>query len=185
MVAHRGLATGSPIVLAGYNEDGSPEFADNCCDSCIHWTGWTQGYGLGGSAKSDGNAPGVGYNMGGVLAGMERWLDDCHLWGFYGGYAGTNVATNVSRLSSINGGQVGTYFFVDDGFSYYSMLGGMEFDNFSTHRSIVFSDINRVASSDYTGWQSVLYLERGFSFTGLQSVVPAVRRFAVRLFAAE
>ena len=158
-------------MLVGCNEDGSPEFADADCGGCVHWTAWTQGYGLGGSAKSDGNAPGVAYDMGGTVAGLERWIDDCHLVGFYGGYNATNVETDISHVSSINGGQFGGYFMLNDGFSYYTLLGGFAFDGFDTHRLMQFDDINRTADSDYTGWQSFWYIERGFTFQNCNRIL--------------
>ena len=161
---------GAPVQLVCCNEDGTPELAGGC-DTCVNWTGWVQGFGLGGNARSDGNAPGVNYNMGGTIAGLERWVDDCHLLGFYAGYTGINVPTAVSQISSVNGGQVGGYFMADDGFSYYSVIGGFQFDRFSTHRGIDFTGDDEVASSDYTGWQTVWYAERGFSFRGCNQLM--------------
>ena len=38
------------------------------------WTGWTQGYGLGGGVNGNGNAGGLNYGLGGTLFGIERWL---------------------------------------------------------------------------------------------------------------
>ena len=76
----------------------------------------------------------------------------------------------MSHDSGINGGQFGGYFFMDDGFSYYTALGGLEFDGYSTSRLLDFDDVNRTAVSNYDGWQSFAYLERGFSFQSCMSV---------------
>src|SRR5262245_48465727 len=70
---------GAKIALVGCGPDGEPEFADACDDCGPHWSGWVQGFGMGGAAKSDGNAPGINYSSGGTIAGIERWVDDCHL----------------------------------------------------------------------------------------------------------
>jgi outer membrane autotransporter protein len=162
---------GAKIALVGCGPDGEPEFADACDDCGPQWSGWVQGFGLGGAAKSDGNAPGVNYASGGTIAGIERWVDDCHLLGFYGGYVGTDVQGTFDRHSSINGGDFGAYLMLDDGFSYYSLLGGFEFDGFATNRALQFDDVNRTATSNYFGWENYYYLERGFSFESCNSVL--------------
>jgi autotransporter-associated beta strand protein len=162
---------GARIALVGCGPDGEPEFADGCDDCGPQWSGWVQGFGMGGAAKSDGNAPGVNYASGGTIAGIERWVDDCHLLGFYGGYVGTDVQGTFDRHSSINGGDFGAYLMLDDGFSYYTLLGGFEFDGFATNRLLQFADVNRTATSDYFGWENYYYLERGFSFESCNSVL--------------
>ena len=170
-VADNDRGRGTPVALVSCGPDGEP-CCDNCCDdSCSRASGWVLGYGQGGSARPDGNAPGVNFGMGGTVAGLEHWVDDCHLFGFYGGYVGTDVRTVIpSHDSGINGGQLGCYFFMDDGFSYYTALAGCEFDGYSTDRLLQFDDINRTATSTYSGWQSFAYLERGFSFQSCMSV---------------
>jgi outer membrane autotransporter protein len=60
---------------------------------------------------------------------------------------------------------------LDDGFSYYTLLGGFEFDGFATNRLLQFDDVNRTATSDYFGWENYYYLERGFSFESCNSVL--------------
>ena len=127
------------------------------------WTGWAQGFGLGGNAKSDGNAAGADYGMGGVVAGVERWMDDSRLLGFYGGYTGSTVATNAPN-STINGGNLGGYLYADDGFNYWTVMNGYEFDSYNTHRLLQFGDIDREASANYNGWQAYVYAERGVSY---------------------
>ncbi|HEY2882999.1 MAG TPA: autotransporter domain-containing protein [Pirellulales bacterium] len=149
------------VALVGCDGDGMPIFERDDCDG-PRWSGWVVGYGLGGAAKSDGNAPGINYNTGGTVAGLERWTDDCHLLGGFVGYTGTNVGTNFGPNSSINGGQFGGYAFVNDGFSYYTLLGGFEFDTLNTRRLMDFGDIDRIAQSNYNDWEGFAYLERGF-----------------------
>ncbi len=133
------------------------------------WTGWAQGFGLGGSAKADNNADGIKYDAGGAIAGMERWIDDSRLLGFYGGYVGTG-ANNRGPNDSINGGNFGGYLYTDDGFNYYTVAAGFEFDSYTTHRAIIFADIDREASANYDGWQAYTYLERGVSFESANTV---------------
>jgi fibronectin-binding autotransporter adhesin len=165
-----GNADGSAIFLASYMGDCddccAPAAAPGhccCCCCCNCWTGWGQGFAMGGSAKSDGNAEGIHYSSGGAVAGIERWLDCNHLMGFYGGYAGTDVNTNGPN-QSVNGGNFGGYLYNDDGFNYWTLLGGFEFDGYATHRLLSFDDIQREANANYNGWQGYAYAERGFSF---------------------
>ena len=135
------------------------------------WTGWAQGFGLGGSAKADGNADGIKYDAGGTIAGIERWVDDTRLLGFYGGYVGTGAANTAAPNDSINGGNFGGYLYTDDGFNYYILAGGFEFDSYNTNRTLNFGDIDRLAKSSYFGWQGYTYLERGLSFESCNTVL--------------
>lgn len=151
----------APGVCSGCLEDGL--FAPVPCCGGSEWTPWAQGFGAGASAKSDGNAEGVAYSMGGVVAGMERWIDDCRLLGFHGGYVGTTARTNAPN-DTINGGNLGAYLYADDSFNYYTLMSGFEFDGYNTHRLLAFDGIDRQASANYFGWQAYAYAERGVSY---------------------
>ncbi len=162
----------APISLVSCNADGSP-----CCDQCpcpddghhCCCNGWVQGFGLGGSATSDGNVDGLTYAMGGTVGGAERWVDDGHLFGFWGGYIGSTVQT--SRNQNINGGQFGGYLFSVDCSSYSIWLGGFEFDGYNTERQLAFGDINRLATANYDGWQAFGYWERGVTYGSCNRVL--------------
>jgi autotransporter-associated beta strand protein len=147
----------------GLNECGDCDGGGDCCCSCrkTNWQGWTQGYGLGGAAKSDGNAQGFNYSMGGVVGGIERWVDDHQLVGWWGGYVGSNVVIDGDQ--KINGGQFGAYIFTQHDNSYTTWLAGAEFDGYSTRRHLDFDGIDRFASADSDGWQAFGYWERGLS----------------------
>ncbi len=110
--------------------------------------------------------------MGGVVAGLERWEDDCHLIGAYGAYIGSNVDATNDQNATLNGGQFGAYLFGDDGFNYYTLLGGVGFDDNTTNRTLTFMSPASANSSNTSDWQAFLYAERGVS--------PAIRqlRFA-------
>jgi hypothetical protein len=77
--------------------------------------------------------------------------------------AGSTVATNAPN-STINGGNLGGYLYADDGFNYWTVMNGYEFDSYNTHRLLQFGDIDREASANYNGWQAYVYAERGVSF---------------------
>jgi outer membrane autotransporter protein len=163
-----GKRDSSPVVLVGYNPDGSPCLQSNpdCGHSC---KGWVQGYGLGGNAKSDGNVLGLTYAMGGVMGGAERWVDDCHMFGFWGGYVGSNVESDGNQ--KISGGQFGGYMFSDNDTSYSIWLGGFEFDGYNTERQMAFDGIDRLASASYDGWQGFGYWERGVTYGSCNRVL--------------
>ncbi len=168
-VSSAGKRGGSaPVVLVGCNADGSPCLQE-CPDSGHCCKGWVQGFGLGGSAKSDGNVLGLDYAMGGVVGGSERWVDDCHMFGFWGGYVGSRVESDGNQ--NINGGQFGGYMFSDNETSYSIWLGGFEFDGYNTERPLAFDDINRLATASYDGWQAFGYWERGVTYGSCNRVI--------------
>lgn len=145
------------------------------------WTGWTQGYGLGGGVSGNGNAGGLNYGLGGSLVGMERWLSDNVVVGFFGGYAGASLSDRlVNSNTRINGGQVGAYQLLRRGRLYLSNIDAFSGDNYNTTRQIDFGSIARAATGDSHGTQWAHYTEAGLSlggagmmlqpFTGLQYI---------------
>jgi autotransporter-associated beta strand protein len=164
----------APVTLASYSAGPRKPpiivFVDNQPPNT--WTGWAFGFGLGGSAKSGGNATGLGYAMGGTVLGAERWLADGERLGFFGGYLGTQLNTmGPNQTGSMQGGQFGGYNYHDDGFNYYTLIGGLQFSGYNTQRFLQFDGIDRVANGDFSGWQSYLYLERGVTFQASRYVV--------------
>jgi autotransporter-associated beta strand protein len=164
----------TPVSFVGCDENGMPEFegGEQCCRS--QWSGWGIGYGMGGSTEFGGNATSASFGMGGVVAGMEHWEDDCHLLGLYGAYVGSGVTAINGQQATMNGGQFGAYMFGDDGFNYYTVLGGFEFDGDTTNRNLAFGTgtdaITDQNSSSYSDWQGFAYAERGMSFEGCNHV---------------
>ncbi len=157
-----------PVAFVGCDDNGMPEFEDGDSNSRSQWSGWSTGIGMGGATEFSGNATAATYGMGGVVAGLEHWADDNHLVGMYGGYVGSAITVNNGQNGTMNGGQFGAYLFGNDGFNYYTVLGGVEFDDDATTRRFGFgtgtdaiSDIN---SSTLSDWQTFAYLERGMSF---------------------
>ncbi len=145
------------------------------------WTGWTQGYGLGGGVSGNGNAGGLNYGLGGSMVGMERWLSDNVVVGFFGGYAGTSLSDRLVKSNTrINGGQVGSYQLLHRGRLYLSNIDAFSGDNYNTTRQIDFGSIARTATGASYGNQWAHYTEAGMSlggagtmlqpFTGLQYI---------------
>jgi uncharacterized protein with beta-barrel porin domain len=154
------------IVLVSYDEKtGQPLFAQQVQSCRPVWTGTIAGYGLGGFAESDGNAGGGTYGLGGTLGMLERRLDNCHVFGFFGSYANLSLRLNGPvQTDHANDGQFGTYFRRDDGFNYWLAAGSIGFDGYRSSRLINFAAINRTAAANYSGWQATSYLERGVRF---------------------
>jgi autotransporter-associated beta strand protein len=174
-VAQDGNPAAAPIAFVGCDENGMPEFdgGEQCAQP--QSSAWGIGFGMGGSTEFSGNATSASFGMGGVVAGMEHWEDDSHLLGLYGAYVGSGVDTPNGQSATMNGGQFGAYMFGDDGFNYYTVLGGFEFDGDTTTRRLGFgtgtdalTDIN---NSSYSDWQSFVYAERGMSFQSGQHVI--------------
>lgn len=167
-------AARSPIVLASYspNRDAPPVIAIVQQRPTDAWTGWAFGLGLGGKARTDGNAKGLGYDMGGTLLGIERELADNERFGFFGGYLGTQLHTTPGyQRGSIQSGQFGAYNYHDDGFNYYSLIGGLQFSGYDSRRLLQFDGIDRAASGNFSGWQGYAYLERGVKFQAAGSIL--------------
>ncbi len=138
------------------------------------WTGWAEGYGLGGTAQSNGNAAAAEYGLGGTQFGLDRVLDPYTLFGLYGGYAGASVVLDApSQSTEQNGGRFGAYLRRTHGRSYFIWIGGLGFDEYDSRRNLQFGGLRRTAEADYTGWQAASYLEYGLTFRrGLTELQP-------------
>jgi autotransporter-associated beta strand protein len=171
VVAPAASEPSGPIVLVSHEEGRRPQVVFVSSESPDVWRGWAFGYGLGGSAATDGNAAGLTYGMGGTLLGAERWFDEGRV-GFYGGYQGTGLQlTGPVQTGQINGGTLGSYLYNDDGFNYYTLIGGLQFNGFETRRFVQFDGIDRVANGDSSGWIGYGYLERGVAFRGQRATL--------------
>ncbi|WDQ16393.1 autotransporter outer membrane beta-barrel domain-containing protein [Rhodopirellula sp. P2] len=176
----------SAIALVSYQESSGglagPSY-DGACDSlgCARrspsWLGWTTGYGLGGSAQSDGNADGIHYGLGGVTFGIEKFVDDCTRIGFFGGYVGSQVTTdNTNQTRKSNGGNFGMLLTHASGIHYGMAIGGFQFDGISSERNMQIGALSATADGETEGWQTFAYGERGMNLQLTDSVL--VRPFA-------
>ena len=174
----------SAIALVSYNPSGSTcdEWAASTCRDTYAWRAWTLGYGLGGSADSDGNAAGIHYGLGGTTTGIERFVSDYTRVGAFGGYVGSQVTTDgIDQTSEANGGNFGAYLTHDSGLRYGMLIGGIQFDDYESQRTIQVGGLTRTAVGESDGWQGFVYGEQGLNlnlshgvnlqpFTGLQYV---------------
>jgi outer membrane autotransporter protein len=147
------------VVQVNYQPDGAMQLDRRA--GRRHST-WAMGFGLGGDSDSDGNAADLTYGMGGGLVGIDTYVDRGHRLGAYGGFIATGLET-VSPVASneIRGGQFGGYYTGRNGYHYYTLISGLQLDDYESERSILFGGLNRTARGDYNGWQGFGYLERG------------------------
>ncbi|MDZ4820918.1 MAG: autotransporter domain-containing protein, partial [Planctomycetota bacterium] len=160
-VAYDDRSSANDIVLVSCNSSGEIIYSEN--DNCQRGrNAWGISYGLGGNAQTDGNAAGLDYGLGGVQFGMDRWVDDSTLIGWYGGYnfAQLNGQQLAQRVDS-NSGQFGAYFSRDDEVDYFLATSGFGFDDYDSSRTINIGNFNVQTSAEYNGWQSASYFERG------------------------
>ncbi len=163
----------SPIALASYQEGASRSTHSASGDGLgsvqrvrrlPSWMGWTTGYGLGGSARNDGNSDGIGYGLGGVTFGIEKFIDESLRVGFFGGYVGSQVTTDITnQRRSTNGGNFGTLLTQASGMHYGIAMGGFQFDGISSERNIQIGNLNATARGKTDGWQGFAYGERGLN----------------------
>ncbi|GAA4452881.1 autotransporter domain-containing protein [Novipirellula rosea] len=186
-------ASGSGVALVSYAEASQTPcdvLIAPTCRAAYHWRGWMTGYGLGGSAESDGNAAGIDYGLGGTTFGIERDLGDRVRLGFFGGYVGSSVsADNINQTVRSDGGNFGSYLTHTSGRHYGIAMGGLQFDDFDSDRTIQVGGLTRTANGDSDGWQGFAYGERGLNlqltrshqwqpFAGLQYVYARQNAFA-------
>ncbi|MEX0794492.1 MAG: autotransporter domain-containing protein, partial [Pirellulaceae bacterium] len=154
-----------PVVLVRYAEP-----AHNA------WRSWMSGYGIGGNAQSDGNAAGGNYGVGGTTFGAEKWIDDTHAIGFWGGYANVHLSTRgLGQSATVNSVQLGGYLRYEDEDQYYLLGGAGGIDDYSTSRFIDGGGLNLMAEGNTTGGQGSAWLERGWIF---RSRAREIRPFA-------
>lgn len=164
----------SAISLVSYIDNGGGDFSRPVTADSYRptqrrrvspWSGWVLGYGLGGSADTDGNASGLHFGLGGMTAGISRRMDANHQIGFFGGYVGSNTTGQDADFSiQTDSGQFGAYLTGQDSAGYYLMLGGFQFDGYDSMRNIAAGAITETAAADYDGWQAFTYGERGWNF---------------------
>ena len=126
------------------------------------WNTWVSGYGVGASIGGDGNASGIGYSTGGMIVGMDRYLDECTRVGFCGGYSSTSLnSSDSTSWGNIAGSQGAVFLQREFGLAYLSAIGAYGHNNNVVNRTINFGTVDRRASSDYGGNVYSTSLEAG------------------------
>ncbi len=142
----------APYVIRGQN------------DELTGWESWGLGYGLGGGVRSDGNAAGLNWSLGGTAFGAHRYLNRGTVAGIFGAYGASSVrSTGSNQSANVDQLQLGGYYHrADDDGDYYLLAGSGGYDDYRTRRRIAFGSIDRTALASYSGLQGAVYLERGW-----------------------
>ncbi|QDU80440.1 Extracellular serine protease precursor [Polystyrenella longa] len=161
--------TASPgISLVSYEQSNPSHFFTPVachCQSALEWRGWVTGYGLGGSAETDGNAAGINYRMGGSTFGIEKDIDQDTRLGFFGGYVGSYIQQDgMNQNLDIDGGNFGTILTHTQGDWYTIALSGLQFDDYDSTRQVNIAGTIFEAEGESEGWQGFLYGEQGLNF---------------------
>ena len=137
---------------------------NNCA---IPWTGWMIGYGRGGSARTDGNAHGFDYSLGGTLLAIERPLTCSADIGLHYSYGRSylNTADGLVNGTDLDSHHWGAYLTNVCCDHYLTLAGGFGYDNFRSARNLQIGAISRTARADHHGWQSSVFAEYGRTFT--------------------
>jgi autotransporter-associated beta strand protein len=122
------------------------------------------GYGLGGTADSDGNADGFRYALGGTQIAIDQSLSDLWRAGLWANLAWGNVRSQtLNEQADIENYHFGGYLVGSDGTDYYLGIAGLGFDDAEVRRRMIAGNTMPVAAGNYDGWQAATYLERGRS----------------------
>lgn len=131
--------------------------------NATEYSGWARGYGLGGTALSDGNAQGFNFGFGGTAFGVDRQLSDDLVAGVAGGYAGSHVLTDSHQQSAlVNSFQVAPYFRRMYGPGYVFGTAGYSLDDYSSTRQLPAA---LTARGNYIGNQFSTYFEGGATYS--------------------
>jgi len=150
------------VVMVSYTSNAeTPLLIRDTCSAPSRWSTWATGFGLGGNARTDGDAAGLDYSMGGTLAGWET-IDNCQRFGFYGGYVYNYVGTNANETSQLNGGTFGSYHVLRLDNHYTLSIGGFEFAGYESRRRISFA--GETANGNTDGWKGYYYTEQGSTY---------------------
>jgi uncharacterized protein with beta-barrel porin domain len=126
------------------------------------WTPWMEGFGVGASLASNGNAGRLGYSTGGFALGMEKLYGFDTRVGLAGGYTNSHVFdTGPADTGTIDGGQLGAYLYHDFDSVYFTGVAAYGYNSYSTYRQIAFGTIDRTAHAGYGGSNVSFYTEIG------------------------
>jgi outer membrane autotransporter protein len=133
-------------------------------DSTSDWSGWAQGYGLGGNISNNPSAGGLNYSLGGTLFGVDRRLDENLVVGAFGGYTGTSMRDGVNgSAASMNDYQFGLYQAYGLDQFYVTNVDAFSNDTYGVIRPPVLGVGLGTASSNSYGNQYSHYTEAGLT----------------------
>ncbi len=136
------------------------------CTPCVLWSGWTAGYGVGGSIHGNRNTTATGAGIGGMLVGIERALGDNATLGFFYNYGhNTGRQSAFHAATTIDDYSFGTYLTDRRDSWYWLTTFGAGYDRYQSRRQVSFASLNETARATFDGWQSQVYGETGWDLT--------------------
>jgi|GEM_PF-6960076 len=142
-----------------------------CRGGCKHRsggvTGWASGYGYGGETYRDRGTFGTDYSLGGTTMGVETCDADTRLGAYYS-YGRSQIGLEpVDQYANVDRHMFGAYLRRNTCTGYYIIAGGLGYDKYQTNRQIRLGYYDfRNAKSDHDGWESNVYMERGWDLGG-------------------
>lgn len=115
--------------------------------------GWFQGFGVGGSIRSDGNGAGTNYTQGGTLFGVDMGEDETGKIGIAGGTSFVGFNDGFAANGQITAYQFGGYFLKHDEISYVLGTANYGFNTYTTNRNVDIAGVNQTVTSLFDGAQ--------------------------------
>ncbi|MBL9080957.1 MAG: autotransporter domain-containing protein [Planctomycetales bacterium] len=127
------------------------------------WNGFSVGYGT----WNNGLGASGNFGAGGTLTSIFRDLYTGIRVGVFGGYNYTRLNLEMpGQLVSNDNFTTGSYSRLENDDVYFLYANSFGYDSYSGRRRIAFGTIDRVASSEFGGWQTTQYLELGAKEVG-------------------
>jgi fibronectin-binding autotransporter adhesin len=163
-------------MMQGYDDS----LADARCDcpitlvsmssytpSSSGWTTWADGFGVGASIATNGNASGLGYSTGGLAFGMERQVGDNVRLGIAGGYSSSYVTLDARNdTATIDAGSFALYLHRSLQSMYLTGIAAYGYNSYSADRQIEFPSFDRNSHASYGGSNFSFYTEAGRTIFG-------------------
>lgn len=125
------------------------------------FTAWTQGYGVGGSLFSDGNASGVRYSQGAGVYGVDWGDEDSGVIGIAGGNSYVAFHDGTEGYGQLNAYQIGAYALKHNDIGYVLGTVNYGYDEFRTFRNATVGGSLQSLSGSFLGNQLGAYAETG------------------------
>ena len=123
--------------------------------------GWIQGYGVGGSLRSDGNAAGVRYSQGGGLYGVDLGQDETGVIGIVGGNSYVGYHDGLDSKGQLTSYQVGFYGLKQNDLAYVLGTTNYGYNDYGANRTVSVGGIDQFLHGSFGGHQFGAYAETG------------------------
>lgn len=138
------------------------------------YSGWAQGFGVGGTLSTDGNGADLNYSQGGLISGLDLASDDSGVFGISiaNSYVGYNGFAGGGQMAA---NQIGFYGLKHNDVAYVQGSANYGYESFRTDRNYLVGSTNQTAFGRFGAHQLGTYVETGLKFdTGLLHFQPLV-----------